>query len=182
MLDGEEQLIARAIGGESSAFGSLYDYYQPKIYRFVVLRVGRREEAEDLTHQVFLHAWQRIEEYRFLGFPFSSWLYRIARNAIVDHYRTKREATDIEEVDLADATNLERDTDVLLQMHRVRAALLELKDEHQDVIIMRFIEELSIKEVAGALDKTEGAVKLLQYRAMRELQKMLDTDRISHEQ
>ncbi|MEK7608843.1 MAG: sigma-70 family RNA polymerase sigma factor [Patescibacteria group bacterium] len=180
MLDGEEKLIARAIEGESSAFGLLYDYYQPKIYRFAVLRTGRREEAEDLTHQVFLHAWQRVGEYQFLGFPFSSWLYRIARNAIIDHYRTRREASSVEDVDLQSHTNLERDTDMLLQMDRVRKAIASMRDEHQEVIIMRFVEELSIKEVADALDKTEGAVKLLQHRAMRELQRTLDVERANN--
>lgn len=178
MLDGEEKLIGEAIEGESSAFGFLYDHYQPKIYRFVLLRVGRREEAEDITHQVFLHAWQRVGEYRLLGFPFSSWLYRIARNAVIDHYRTRRDHVAIEEVEIEESKSPEHDADVALQIARVRTALLGLKEEHQDVIVMRFIEELSIKEVASILDKTEGAVKLLQHRAMKELQKRLDAERI----
>ena len=88
MLDGEKRIIQDAVGGEASAFGLLYDHYQPKIYRFVLVKVGRREEAEDLTHQIFLHALQNIGSYEHLGFPFSSWLYQIARNQIIDHYRT----------------------------------------------------------------------------------------------
>src|SRR6266404_5085110 len=99
MLDGEENLIQRAIKGKASAFGSLYDYYQPKIYRFVLIKVGRREEAEDLTHQIFLSAWQNIRNYKQLGFPFSSWLYKIARNQITDYYRSKRENANIDNVD-----------------------------------------------------------------------------------
>src|ERR1700677_3343750 len=80
MIDGEEKLIQEAVRGDSSAFGLLYDHYQPMIYRFVAVKVGRREEAEDITHQVFMNAWQNIASYRHRGHPFSSWLYRIARN------------------------------------------------------------------------------------------------------
>ena len=99
MLDGEDRIIERAIRGEASAFGELYDHYQPKIYRFVVIKVARREEAEDLTHQAFLNAWQNISVYRNVGFPFGSWLYHIARNLVIDHYRSKRDHLDLEEID-----------------------------------------------------------------------------------
>ncbi len=77
MIDGDKQLIKRAIKGEASAFGSLYDKYQPQIYRFIYLKVGHREEAEDLTHQVFLKSWQSIDRFNFQGFPFSSWLMKL---------------------------------------------------------------------------------------------------------
>ena len=90
MLDGEQSYVNSAIRGDSSAFGVLYDHYQPMIYRFVAVKVGRREEAEDITHQVFLSAWQNIKRYEHRGHPFSSWLYRIARNQVVDHYRGGR--------------------------------------------------------------------------------------------
>ena len=90
MVDGEEKILTLAIRGKASAFGSLYDHYQPRIYRFVAIKVGRREEAEDLTHQVFLNAWQNIGNYKDLGHPFSSWLYKIARNQIADYYRARR--------------------------------------------------------------------------------------------
>lgn len=176
MIDGEEKLIARAIRGESSAFGTLYDHYQPKIYRFVVLRVGRSEEAEDITHHVFLNAWLHIRTYENLGFPFSSWLYRIARNSVIDHYRTKREHVSIDAIDpdvVAHPDDLEARTDRAIEGALVRAALATLKEEHQEVIIMRFVEELSIKEVAAAVEKTEGAIKLLQHRAIKELKKKL---------
>ena len=176
MLDGEEKLIARAIEGESSAFGLLYDQYQPKIYRFVFLRVGSSEEAEDITHQVFLSAWEHVRDYENLGFPFSSWLYRIARNAVIDHYRTRKESVDLEEVDPEYAMsneNLPHALDRELELAQIRRAILTLKREYQEVIIMRFVEELSLKEVAEAMERSEGAVKLLQHRAMRELKKIL---------
>ena len=87
MIDGEEQLIRSAVGGDSSAFGSLYDHYQPMIYRFVVVKVGSREEAEDITHHVFLSAWTKVRTYKHRGNPFSSWLYQIARNLVIDLFQ-----------------------------------------------------------------------------------------------
>src|SRR3989344_2875321 len=90
MLDGESGIIERATKGEAEAFGLLYDHYLPKIYRFVFLKVGRREEAEDLTHQVFLNSWQHIANYQSMGHPFSTLLYRMARNEVIDYIRTKK--------------------------------------------------------------------------------------------
>ncbi|MBI2888312.1 MAG: sigma-70 family RNA polymerase sigma factor [Candidatus Liptonbacteria bacterium] len=176
MVDGERTIIESAVKGEASAFGQLYDHYQPKIYRFVMFKVGQREEAEDLTHEVFLSAWQKIRNYRDFGFPFSSWLYQIARNRIIDHYRTKKVSTSIDAVDpeyfVAPAV-ASMALEEKLEVERVRHALRKLKPEYQDVVIMRFIEELSIKETASALGKTEGAVKLLQHRAMKTLQELV---------
>ncbi len=176
MLDGETQIIQRAITGEASAFGALYDHYQPQIYRFVMVKVSRREEAEDLTHQVFLQAWQRINSYKDLGYPFSSWLYQIARNLVIDHYRGAREHADLDQADLELATNsleAEEAVETRLEMERVRLAIRKLKPLYQDIIILRFIEDLPIKEVARAIGKSEGAVKLLQHRAIGQLQAML---------
>ncbi len=176
MLDGEDKLIERAVGGKASAFGSLYDYYQPKIYRFVLIKVGRREDAEDLTHQVFMSAWENIGGYKDLGFPFSSWLYRIARNQVVDFWRTKRPETNLEKIDpeyfVAPAT-AQFDLSQKMEMEGVRFAIQKLKPEYQDVIIMRFVDDVPIKEVAVTMDKSEGAVKLLQHRAIKELKKIL---------
>ncbi len=175
MLDGEKSIIERAVKGESSAFGLLYDHYQPQIYRFVYVKVSRREEAEDLTHQVFTQAWQNIQNYKDFGFPFSSWLYRIARNEIIDFYRGRRQNVAIDDVDpefFAVQSEGPATVDQNLEIQRVLASLRTLKAEYQDVIIMRFIEELSLKEVAAALEKSEGAIKLIQHRALKELQKL----------
>ena len=177
MLDGEEKLIASAVKGNSSAFGELYDHYQPMIYRFVVVKVGRREEAEDITHQVFMSAWQKIKSYQHRGHPFSSWLYQIARNQVIDHYRAKKNEASLESVDpeyFAAAAAAEFALPTKFEMETVRRAMQQLKPDYQDVIIMRFIEDISLKETAGALKKTEGAVKLMQHRAIRELKKILN--------
>lgn len=176
MMDGENKLIESAIKGRPSAFGSLYDYYQPRIYRFVLIKVGRREDAEDLTHQVFLSAWENIKNYRDLGWPFSSWLYRIARNQIIDFYRTSKQETSLENADpeyfLAPAT-AQFDLSLKMDMEKVLEAIAKIKPEYQDVVVMRFVEDLPIKEVSLALNKSEGAIKLLQHRAIKELKKLL---------
>lgn len=175
MLDGEVKLIKDAVRGKASAFGLLYDHYQPKIYRFVLIKVGRREEAEDLTHQVFLNAWKKISNYKDLGFPFSSWLYRIARNQVIDHYRTRKQEVGLEEVDAEISTDFGLNEIVIddkRQLERVMEALRELREDYQEVLIMRFVEDLSVKETAAAVEKSEGAVKLMQHRAVKELKKV----------
>ncbi|MDP3947774.1 MAG: sigma-70 family RNA polymerase sigma factor [bacterium] len=193
MIDGEEKIVKRAIVGESSAFGLLYDEYQPRIYRFILVKVSHREEAEDLTHQVFLKAWQNIGNFRFRGIPFSGWLYQIARNQVIDHYRTKRTHVSLD-VLLDGDHRLERGTasgkgahadeissdgrlDIALEstlsMEQIRKVMAQLTDDQQDVLLMRFVDDLSIRDVAKALVKSDGAVKLLQHRAIEKLKELL---------
>ncbi len=176
MIDGEKDIIERAIKGEAEAFGLLYDSYQPQIYRFIYLKVSHREEAEDLTHQVFLNAWQKINNYAFRGFPFSSWLYQIARNQVIDHYRVKKIVINIEEDDVAD-TETETIAELIdknLGIEKIRTIISQLNPSHQDVIILRFIEDFSPKETAKILGRSETAVKLLQHRAIKNLKKILN--------
>ena len=173
MIDGEKDIIERAIKGEAEAFGLLYDSYQPQIYRFIYLKVSHREEAEDLTHQVFLNAWQKINNYAFRGFPFSSWLYQIARNQVIDHYRVKKIVINIEEDEVAD-TETETIAELIdknLGVEKIRTIIGRLNPSHQDVIILRFIEDFSPKETAQILGRSETAVKLLQHRAIKNLKK-----------
>jgi len=176
MLDGEEKLIILdAIGGKASAFGLLYDKYNGQIYRFIYLKVSHREEAEDLTHQVFMNAWQNIKSYKIQGFPFSSWLYQIARNQVIDHYRTKKETLDIENVEepMTVGTSLDEKLHLNMEIDLVKNAISKLTQEQQDVIILRFIDDLSPKETAAALKKPESTIRVLQHRAIKNLQKIL---------
>ena len=180
MIDGEDKLIQDAVRGEASAFGLLYDRYQPQIYRFVAIKVSHREEAEDLTHQVFLHAWTHVHTYEDVGFPFSSWLYRIARNKVIDHYRTKKNDVPIEDVDeeqFATSATHDADLDAKFTLEQVKNAVRKLKPEYQDVIIMRFVEDHSLKDTAKALEKSEGAIKLMQHRAIKQLQQLLTNNK-----
>jgi RNA polymerase sigma-70 factor (ECF subfamily) len=179
MIDGEEQLIRSAVGGDSSAFGSLYDRYQPAIYRFVVVKVGSREEAEDITHHVFLSAWANVRTYKHRGHPFSSWLYQIARNMVIDHYRSRKDDVSLDKLDPESSiipAVAQSDLFKKMQIEKVHRAIKELKPDYQDVVILRFIEDLPLKDVAAILKKSEGAVKLAQHRAIRELKKKLGED------
>ena len=177
MIDGEEKVVQSAIGGEASAFGLLYDHYQPRIYRFVAIKVGRREDAEDLTHQVFMSAWQHIKTYRHRGFPFSSWLYQIARNQVIDFYRASKKETSLEDTDpeqFASEVNVHVAVDRLFELESIEKAIRTLKSDYQDVLILRFVEDLSIRETANAMKKSEGAIKLIQHRAIKALQELFD--------
>ncbi len=176
MIDGEKDIIEKAIKGEASAFGLLYDKYQPQIYRFIYLKVSHREEAEDLCHQVFLKSWQNIVEYKFQGFPFSSWLYKIARNQVIDYYRIQKNNISIEDENIPELKTESLIANIIdnnLDIKKVKKAIKELKPEQQDVLILRFIEDFSIKETSLALKKSEIAVKLLQHRAIKNLRKIL---------
>jgi RNA polymerase sigma-70 factor, ECF subfamily len=178
IMDSDENLLVQsAVVGNALAFGRLYDRYQPMIYRFIAVKVGRREDAEDLTHQVFLAAWQGIGRYRDLGNPFSSWLYRIARNQVIDHYRAKKPNVSLDEMDaemVEDPVISQLDLPRKMQIEQTLAAVRKLGQDYQDVIIIRFVEDFSLKETARAMKRSEGAVKLLQHRAIKELQKLLD--------
>ena len=177
MIDGEEEkLIQLAVGGDSSAFGSLYDRYQPAIYRFIVVKVGSREEAEDITHHVFLSAWQNVPTYKHRGHPFSSWLYQIARNMVIDHYRSRKDDVSLDKLDPESSiipAVAQADLSIKLELEKVHRAIAELKPDYQDVIILRFVEDLPLKEVSAILKKSEGAIKLAQHRAVKELKKKL---------
>lgn len=176
MIDGEKNLIERAKSGDSEAFGILYDCYQPQIYRFVYIKVSQKEDAEDLTHQVFLNAWRGIDDYKHQGFPFSSWLYRIARNQIIDFYRNRKDVVAIESVEeiVEDSSSPAETADFNMMSEKVMALIQELTHIEQDVIILRFIEEKSHDEVAKAIGKTPMATRLIQHRAINNLKKILD--------
>ncbi len=173
-FDNEEQVLKRAIQGEASAFGLLYDKYQPRLYRFIYLKVSHREEAEDLTHQVFLNAWQNIQHFHDQGLPISSWLYHIARNKVIDYYRTRKYTANIDEVSeelFQDEHDPASQTHKKMLLEQITAVLHELTQDQQDIIIMRFVEELTNKEIARIMDKHIGTVRVLQHRALKHLQK-----------
>lgn len=174
----EEKLIRKSQGGDERAFGELYDIYISKIYRFIFFRVGRqKEDTEDITHQVFMSAWQNMSKYESRGLPFSSWLYRIASNAVIDYYRTHRSHIDIDTVPeemVVELSNATTELDSQLNMSYIHVALAKLEPEQQNVLIMRFIEDLSTKEIAIALEKSEGAIRVIQHRALKQLKHYVD--------
>jgi len=134
-------------------------------------------DAEDISQEVFIRAWNAIGRYKITGAPFSAWLISIAHNLIVDHYRASRRLVSLEDSEASrqtdDETNPEAMTEASLKRDYVRGAILKLKGERQQVVLMRFIDGLSYSEIARALKKSEGAVRVIQYRALNDLRHLL---------
>ncbi|MFA6365430.1 MAG: sigma-70 family RNA polymerase sigma factor [Candidatus Paceibacterota bacterium] len=179
----EELLIQKAKQGDDISFGKLYDTYLPSIYRFVFLKIGRKEDAEDITQKVFVSAWQSLKGFEFKGFPFSSWLYRIASNAVIDYYRTWKGNISIDLVPeeyFSESMNEEGRIDDNFDIARVRTAIAKLEPDQQNVVIMKFVSDLSNKEIAESLGKTEGAIRVIQHRALKQLKTLIDTNEERH--
>jgi RNA polymerase sigma-70 factor (ECF subfamily) len=171
-------LVNRVVASKDpNAFGELYDRFVERVYRYLYFRVGSHPEAEDLTEQVFLKAWEAIGRYQWQGRPFLAWLYRLAHNTHIDHVRTQKPTTSLNNperpIDVASsaaAVELARtlDSDLLTR------ALGQLTADQQQVIIMKFIEGLDNEEIAHTMDKREGAVRALQMRALMSLRRVLE--------
>jgi RNA polymerase sigma-70 factor (ECF subfamily) len=171
----EELLVDRARRGDADSFGELYQLHLDRIYRYVYDRVGSSSEAEDLTEQVFLKAWEAISRYESRGLPFAAWLYRMAHNAVIDHYRARRPATPIDGTfDLEDERqNPVASAEALFDREELRLAIGRLNADQQTVILLRFIEGLSHAEVGKILGKSEGAVRVIQHRALLVMAKVM---------
>jgi len=173
----ERELLERAARADPIALGQLYDRYVNRIYSYIYHRVGQAEQAEDLTGQVFMRMLEAIRSGQGWRTSFSGWLYRIAHNLVIDHYRRRGRASfvDIDEAPPIVATEDEpaRRVQATLDQEDLRAALNQLTEEQAQVITLRFLEDLSIAEVAAIMGKNEGAIKALQYRAILALRRIM---------
>lgn len=169
-------LVQAAKAGDAAAFGELYERYRDPIYRFCLARTGSAHDAEDLTGDVFVKALQSLDRYQERGLPFAAFLYRIARNAAIDRSRTLKQPLSVDGLvtEPASKQNVEIEATFAVERSILLAALTELKAEHREVVVMRFIEGYSALEVAQVLGKTEGAVRTLQHRALDRLRKEFD--------
>jgi RNA polymerase sigma-70 factor (ECF subfamily) len=174
-VQGEEDLIRRAQECDQVALTQLYEANFDKIYRYIVLKIGDRTEAEDMTQQVFLNAIENINSYKYKGTPFSSRLYRIARNQVIDHVRKKsrRLTVPLDESMPAGEGDPRQVVELKLEIEEVVTAMKCLTKAQQEVISLRFGGELSVTECAGAMGKSEGAVKALQHSAIKALRKAM---------
>ncbi len=176
-LPNERQLVLQAQAGNSEAFGQLYDAYMERIYRFVYFRVEDQQTAEDITSQVFLKAWSNLDRFSFNRTPYLAWLYTIAHNAVIDHYRTRKVTAALDDVHLAQqdhAEVVENSIDLHTEMKSIKAALQSLTDDQQKVLTLKFIEGMSNNEIASHLGKREGAIRALQMRGLQALAKQLE--------
>lgn len=173
---GEAELVQSAIKRDEAAFAELYNTYVEKIYRYIYYKVGDASEAEDLCGQVFLKAWEAIERYTWTGYPFSSWLYRLAHNLVVDHYRTHRESLPLDDAILVREEPVDPEVALLnsLKTEELRQAISQLTGEQRQVIHFKFIEGYDNSEIAVMMNKKEGAIRALQYRALHSLQQIME--------
>ena len=175
-LADERQLVLQAQDGDAEAFGRIYDAYVERIYRFVFFRVDDQQTAEDITSQVFLKAWSNLDRFQFSRTPYIAWLYTIAHNTVIDHYRTRKVTTALEDVQLSqpdDAEAVENQIDLTVEMKAIKTAMRDLTDDQQQVLNLRFIEGMSNTEIALQLGKREGAIRALQMRGLQALAKQL---------
>ena len=174
-MQDEESLIRRAQQRDQVALTQLYEENFDKIYRYIVLKIGDRTEAEDMTQQVFLNALKSISSYKWKGMPFSAWLFRIAHNQVVDYLRKKsRQATvPLDESLTAGGSDPRQIAERKVEIEQLVTATKGLTKLQQEVISLRFAGELSVAEAARAMGKSEGAVKALQHSAIVALRKVL---------
>ncbi len=177
-MQNEDSIVRRAQQHDQEALTQLYEENFDRIYRYVVLKIGDRMEAEDITQQVFLNAIKSISSFKWKGMPFSAWLYRIAHNQIVDYYRkkTKRATAPLDESLPSGNSNPGLVAEQNLDIEKLASATKRLTKAQQEVISLRFAGELSIAEAARAMGKSEGAVKALQHSAIISLRKVLSVE------
>ena len=175
------KLVERAQGGDTEAFGLIYDRYVGTVFRYIYFRVGNRQLAEDLTSDTFLRALKRIGSVTWQGRDLGAWLVTIARNLVADHFKSGRYRLEVTTGDVLDADREDRgpegSPESVVVDHITNVTLLsavkQLNAEQQECIVLRFLQGFSVAETAHAMNKNEGAIKALQYRAVRALNRLL---------
>ncbi|MFA5270105.1 MAG: RNA polymerase sigma factor [Patescibacteria group bacterium] len=165
------ELIDKARKGDAKAFGVIYELWVDNIYRFTYLKTKDEDVAEDLTAEVFLKAYKGLKTYQpRTEVKFSTWLFAIARNAIIDYYRTTRQSLSLE--DLPEIASLES-VDLYQEQTGVQEALLRIKPEYRQVLTLRYIEDVPIPRSAQIMKKKEGNIRALTNRALAALKREL---------
>ncbi len=168
------RLIDGARAGDAEAFGRLYDRFQPEILRYLTHRTRSPETAEDLCQQVFLKAWQAIPRFEQRGVPFRAWLYRMAHNQMVDHYRTVKPTRDLADIDPPDDTDHEQAMLDAELTEALQGALERLSEDHRQVLTLRFLMEKSAREIGEIMGRKEVTIRGLQMRALQALRREIE--------
>jgi RNA polymerase sigma-70 factor (ECF subfamily) len=171
-------LIKQAKDGNVEAFGELYERYSEPVFRFVYSQTSNRLDAEDLTADVFLRAWQSLPRYQEKGFSFSAYLFRIARNVLIDNRRKRRPVNVVSEDEIMNLPDtMTTDPSALLSIkmqHRELVNILDqLREDYRTVLVLRFLNELSPEETSEVMGRSVGAVRVLQHRALSSLRKLI---------
>ena len=171
------KLLALATEGNRHAFGEFYALHLKEIYRYILFRVNDHDEAEDLTAKVFLEAWESLTAARRDSKIINTraWIYRITRNNVIDYYRTRKPQEPLEgnPDKKLQASGLESDVDHLMISRELARSLQQLPENYQEIIILRFISRMSPAEVAEVMNITPGHVRVLQYRALKQMREII---------
>ena len=172
-------LVQRAQAGDADAFGELYDRYVDQVYRYILYRVPTQQLAEDLTSETFLRALRRISSFTWQGRDVGAWFVTIARNLIADHYKSGKYRLELTTDDVTESGSApvqagpEAEVLEAMQNKVLLEAVKQLNEEQQECIVLRFLQGLSVSETAQIMGKNDGAIKALQYRAIRTLGRLL---------
>jgi RNA polymerase sigma-70 factor (ECF subfamily) len=175
-------LVALAQGGDREAFAQLYDRYVDTVFRYVLVRVGQRALAEDLTSETFVRAMRRIDTFTWQGRDMAAWFVTIARNLVADHVKSARFRFEVTTADMRDADQRvgapEDEVLTRLRDERLVVAIRGLGSDQAECITLRFLQGLSLADTAAVLGRSEGAVKQLQLRATKSLRKALEGEEL----
>ncbi len=167
-----DEIVDQARRGDTKAFGQIYELWADSIYRFTYLKTKNESVAEDLTAETFLKAWKGLKTFKLKPeVKFSTWLFSIARNAVIDYYRTTKQEISFE--NLPEIADLEGETDLYSEQTELRDKLNQLRPEYRQVLELRYLEDIPIAKVAQMMKKKEGNIRTLTNRALAALKKEL---------
>ncbi len=172
-----QALVVQAQKGDADAFGQIYELTLNDIFRYVYFKV-KSEDASDLCEDIFLKAWEMLHQYKQQQqVSFRAWLFTIARNIVIDYYRKNRETVSLEvaaELPSSDERmEPEWQVDLTLNVEQLRTGIQQLSEEQQQVVLLRYMEDFSYAEMSDVLGKTEGAIRIIVHRALKELHNIL---------
>jgi RNA polymerase sigma-70 factor, ECF subfamily len=172
MATGEQTLIDKCQNGNLKYFSEIYDLYVKKIYEFIYFKTHHKQIAEDLTSQTFLKSLENIRKYDFRKGKFSSWLYAVARNTVIDHYRTQKHDLNIEDAwDISSDDNILSDAENKEEIKKLKSHLKKLTGDQRDVIILRVWNDMSYREISEIIGKSEANCKMIFSRATEKIRK-----------
>jgi len=170
-----DRVVAKSVAGDKAAIGELYDTFAERVYRFLLVHAHEPADAEDLLQRTFLKVIEGLPRYEARGLPFAAWIFRIARNTVIDHSRTRRDHASLDAV--SDRPDDRRGpaelAEVASEQEDIRSALLMLTADQREVIIYRFFAGLTPREIGSLMGRREGSIRALQFRAMEVLRSRL---------
>lgn len=171
----ETGVFKQAQKGDPEALGQIYDEFFESIFRFVFFRTNHKETAEDLTEEIFIKAFKSLTSLDGGPEKLRAWLFQIARNAVIDHYRSKKIVVDLDllEQEVSYTSSIVDELQLQTEQQQLIQAVRELPPDQAQVIQLRFLEELEIKEIASQLGRTEGNIRIIQFRALKRLRSLL---------